>query len=267
MRDGCLPDRICRLVVELSRLGIMKLSTLRIVAGVTALTLGVLIAGVLFIKHYSPERQVSRQTGRYPHVHVLRAEYEADAALNTHSYTLSEGDTLERIATLRYDHRHYDRIIKLSNRIEDENNVKAGARLRLPDMIDVLIEEGFTKVAPSEAELILCSRAKYGKVKARLWTLRREARRDRVLVPEDTRLALLEAASDLEEAMDRLKADKAGVTRTPRSMIGQLEQNAISLRELADGANDGYGYDLDQVEQCFALALADGIIWAREGFK
>ena len=245
----------------------MRLFNLKVVASVTAFILGVLIVGALFIRHNSSERQASQQARRYPHVHVSRAEYEAGAKLNAHSYTLSEGDTLERIATLRYDHRYYDRIIKLSNHIEDENNVKAGTRLRLPDLMDVLTEGGFTKVAPSESELILCSRAKYEKVKDQLWALRREAKRDRVIVPEDKRLALLEAASDLEEAVDGLKANKPGVTQAPRSMIGQLEQNAMSLRELAEGANDGYGYALDVVEQRFALALSYGLLWAREGFK
>jgi len=65
---------------------------------------------------------------------------------------LSEGDNLERVATLRYDHRYYDRIIKLSNHIEDESKVKAGTQLRLPNLIDILTEAGFTKVAPSESE-------------------------------------------------------------------------------------------------------------------
>jgi len=58
-----------------------------------------------------------------------------------------------------------------------------------------------------------------------------------------------------------------GATQAPRSMVGQLEQNAGSLRELAEGANDGYGYDLDIVEQRYALALSYGLIWAREGFN
>jgi hypothetical protein len=244
----------------------MKLFTLRI-ARLTAFTLGVLVAAVLFSQHSCSNRQSSQQTRRYPHVHVSRAEYEADAELDAHSYTLSEGDNLERVATLRYDHRYYDRIIKLSNHIEDENKVKAGTQLRLPNLIDILTESGFTKVAPSESELILCSRAKYGRVKDPLWALRQKANRDRVIVPKDIRLALLEAASDLEEAIGALRANKTGVTQAPRSMIGQMEQNAGSLRELADGANDGYGYALDMVEQRYALALSYGVIWAREGFK
>lgn len=245
----------------------MRLSTRKIVAVVTACTLGLIIASVLFVQHNSPKSHAPRQTRRYPHAHVSRAEYEAGAELSAHSYTLSEGDTLERIATLRYDHRYYDRIIRLSNHIEDKNSVRTGTRLRLPNLLDVLNEGGFTKVASSESELILCSRARYGKVKDRLSALRREAERDRVIVPEENRLALLEAASDLEEAIDGLKANKPGVTRAPISMIGQLEQNAVSLRELAEGANDGYGYALDIVEQRYALALSYGILWAREGFK
>ena len=245
----------------------MKRFTWRVIVGVATFALGLLIVGVLFIQRDSSKRQASQVTIRYSHIHLSRTEYEAGAELNAQSYALSKGETLERVATLRYDHRYYDRIVKLSNDIEDENSVKAGTRLRLPNLIDILTEEGFTKVAPSESELILCSRAKYEKVKDQLGALRREAKRDRVIVPEDKKLALLEAASDLEEAIDGLKAPKPGVTQAPRSMIGQLEQNAASLRELAEGFNDGYGYDLDIVEQRYALALSYGVIWAREGFK
>lgn len=245
----------------------MRHFTLKIVVGVATFILGVLIAGVLFIQHNSPQRQYLQQARRYPHRHILREEYEAGTKLNVDSYTLSEGNTLEKIANLRYDHRYYYRIIKLSNHIEDETNIKVGTQLRLPNLIDLLSEEGFTKAAPSESEFILCSRAKYGKVKDQLWELRRDVKSDKVMVPEDIRLSLLEASSDLEEAIDGLKAIKPGITQAPKSMIGQLEQNAGSLRELAEGANDGYSYDLDVVEQRYALALSYGIIWARDGFK
>ena len=227
----------------------------------------VIIAGVLFTQNNCSARKASQYTKRYPHVHVARADYEINAESNARVHTVSEGETLERIATLRYHHRYYDRIIKLSNHIEDASRVKAGTELRLPSLIDVLTEEGFTKAAASESELILCSRAKYGKVKDQLWALRRAANRDRIMVPEDHKLALLEAASDLEEAIDGLKANKPGVTHSPRSMIGQLEQNAGTLRELAEGANDGFGYDLDIVDQRYALALSYAVIWARAGFR
>lgn len=245
----------------------MKLLTQRKVAGITTCTLGVIIAGVLFTQHSCSARQTSQNVKRYPHTHVAPAEYEANAKSNALRYTVSEGDTLERIATSRYDHRYYDRIIKLSNHIEDESKVKAGADLRLPNLMDVLTEEEFTKEAAYESQLILCSRAKYRRVKNPLWALRGAANRDRIVVPEDYRLALLEAASDLEEAIDGLRANKPGVTQSPRSMIGQLEQNAGTLRELAEGANDGYGYDLDIVDQRYALALSYGVLWARAGFK
>lgn len=245
----------------------MSLFTRKIVAGIITLALGALIAGVLLIQNNCSNRQVSPQTRRYPHVHVPRADYEAGPELNALSYTMDKGDTLERLATLRYDHPYYHRIIKLSNDIKDENNIEVGTHLRLPNLVDLLIESGFSEAAPSETELILCSRAKYKKVKSELWALRRDATGKGVIVPEDKRLALLEAASDLEEAIDRLKADKPGVSQAPRMMIGQLEKNAASLRELAEGANDGYGYDLDMVEQRYALALSYGIIWAREGFE
>jgi hypothetical protein len=50
-------------------------------------------------------------------------------------------------------------------------------------------------------------------------------------------------------------------------MIGQLEQCMQLMRELALGHLDPYGYDIDVVQQRYALALAYAIIWARAGFK
>ena len=49
------------------------------------------------------------------------------------------------------------------------------------------------------------------------------------MVPEDHKLALLEAASDLEEAIDGPKGQQAGRhTFAEEVLIGQLEQNAAN---------------------------------------
>ena len=82
------------------------------------------------------------------------------------------------------------------------------------------------------------------------------------------RRALLEAADDLEQATEGLKQTRPGVIGVPKHMIGQLEQNTATMRDLAAGKHsDPEGYDIDMVQQRYALALAYAIIWARDGFK
>lgn len=61
---------------------------------------------------------------------------------------------------------------------------------------------------------------------------------------------------------------RPGVTGVPRHMIGQLEQNIAGMQDLAQGEHsDPNGYDIDMVQQRYALALTYAIVWARDGFK
>ena len=84
----------------------------------------------------------------------------------------------------------------------------------------------------------------------------------------EVRRELLEAADDLQQATESLKQPRSGVTAMPRHMIDQLEQNTFGISELAEGEHsDPNGYDIDIVQQRYALAIAYAIIWAREGFK
>jgi len=131
----------------------------------------------------------------------------------------------------------------------------------------ILAEEGVSKVIPDEVILILCARAKYDKVVGQLWDLRSEAG-DGYLVPEDIKHELLEAADDLQQATKSLRLPKAGVSAVPVSMIGQLEQSMELIKLLAEGGHaDPNGYDIDIVQQRFALTVTYAIIWARNGFK
>jgi hypothetical protein len=238
----------------------------KIIAGGAAFLLGILTVFFWFVPDHRKNPSF-QSTNQFAHQHLSVSEYETGQELKALAYTLNANDNLERIAVLRYEHRYYDLVIKLANRIEDADLVPAGTRLKLPNLLDLLTEEGFTKAAVAETELILCSRAKFLRVRRQLASHRQNAGGNRVSVPEEIRLILLEAAADLETAIKGLRIGRPGVGQIPKSLIGQLEANAGSLRELAAGANDGYGYDLDEVEQRYALGLAYAIIWAREGFK
>ena len=77
---------------------------------------------------------------------------------------------------------------------------------------------------------------------------------------------MFEAADDLQQATESLKVIKPGVGGVPSRMIGQLEQCMNEMRGLTEHL-DSYGYDIDMVQQRFALALMYAITWARDGFK
>ncbi|HXQ70374.1 MAG TPA: hypothetical protein VN844_07805 [Pyrinomonadaceae bacterium] len=210
---------------------------------------------------------VQPQQERYPHEHLQTSALESNAQLRTVDYKLRDGETLASVARLRYGHQNYYRVIKLYNNLEDERQLAADYTLRLPEISVILAEESLTKLIPQDVALILCSRAKYDKVVKQLWVLRAESTNNYQL-PTDVRQELLEAADDLQQVTESLKQPKPGVTGVPKHMIGQLEQNMLGMRALAQGEHsDPNGYDIDMVQQRFALALAYSIIWAREGFK
>lgn len=204
---------------------------------------------------------------RYPHEHLQTSALEPNAQLQTVDYKLRDGETLASIARSRYGHQNYYRVIKLYNNLADEHQVTADYALRLPEMSVILAEVGLTKVAAQEVTLILCSRAKYDRVVKQLWALR-AASNNNYQLPADVRQELLEAADDLQQATESLKQSRPGVTAVPNRMIGQLEQSMLGMRALAGGDHsDPDGYDIDMVQQRYALALAYAIIWARDGFK
>lgn len=203
---------------------------------------------------------------RYPHEHLQASALEPRAQLHTIDYKLPTGETLAGVAKQRYGHQNYYRVIKVYNHLDDEAQVAADTQLRLPDISTILAEEGVTKFAAQEVTLILCARAKYERVVDRLKARSSSSTPDSPL-SEDMKREMLEAADDLQQATESLKQTKPGVSGVPSKMIGQLEQVMTGMQEMADGQFDSYGYDIDLVQQRFALALTNAIIWARDGFK
>jgi len=210
------------------------------------------------------QRAMVQQLKRYPHEHLQASAFEPLNKLKTVEYKLREGETLASVARLRYGHQKYALVIKLYNHIEDETQVQANSTLRLPDVSGILAQEGLTRVVPQEVNLILCARAKYDKIKDQLWTLHGPT--GTTSIPENIKQELFEAADDLQQATDGLKVIKPGVSAVPLRTIGQLEECMGQMRGLTEQL-DSYGYDIDMVQQRFALALTYSIIWARDGFK
>jgi len=210
------------------------------------------------------QRATLQQLKRYPHEHLQAPAFEPLDKLKTVEYKLREGETLASVARLRYGHQKYSSVIKLYNHIEDETKVAANQTLRLPDVSDILAQEGLAKVVPQEVNLILCSRAKYDRVLDQLRTLGSPRGTDSI--PDNIKRELFEAADDLQQATENLKLLKPRVSAAQLRTIGQLEECMGQMWELTERL-DSYGYDIDMVQQRFALALTYSIIWARDGFK
>lgn len=242
----------------------MKSLKMRLVVSVALLLLLTTII-IMLVRHKKPLTQSLVQQERYPHQHLNSSQWEPRAKLNTAEYKLRKNETLASVARMRYGHQKYSSVIKVYNRIADETHIEADTTLRVPDISAILAEEGVTKIAPKQVELILCSRAKYDMVVDQLWALHRLD--GSFAVPENIRRQLLEAADDLQQATADLKLSMPGVNKAPASLIGQLEQNMEQMRELAGGRVDSNGYDIDIVQQRYGLALTYAIIWAREGFR
>jgi hypothetical protein len=245
----------------------MKISRWSVIllCGLTAFVIATIL--IIVLRQRSIQLQPSREAKSYPHTHLQSSEWEPKSKISGSEYKLGNGETLASVARARYGHQKYSSVIKLYNHIQDETAVKAGTALRVPDMAIILHEEGVTNVAPGEVELILCARAKYDKVVDELWRLRTQSGGTYAL-PEHIQQELLQAANDLQQATEGLEKVQPGVNNAPSRTIGQLEQSMGGMRNLAWGDHsDPNGYDIDMVQQRYALALTYAIIWAREGFK
>ena len=83
-----------------------------------------------------------------------------------------------------------------------------------------------------------------------------ETGRGQLIMPDEIRQLLTEAADELDKAVAGFEKPRVVGGAKPSSTIGQLRAVSSNLRELSQGTNDGYGYDLDLVHQQLGLALA-----------
>jgi hypothetical protein len=222
-----------------------------------------LVVGGVFIRSRKSRLKSSVELQRYPHQHLSRSEWEQSAKLPAGLYKLREGDSIAGVAERRYGHERYSDVIQLHNKLPNASSVAAGTELDLPDLSTIFAEEGLTRVAGPEVEMILCSRAKFDRLKNQLAIVRQTS--ERVTVPQSIRQELLEAVDDLQQATDNLKHPRPGLINSPVKTIRQFEDAMYWMRGLANGSNGDY--DIDMVQQRYAHAIANAIIWAREGFN
>lgn len=178
-------------------------------------------------------------------------------------YVMQPGDTLWELGMIFYSNRHYSKVIGLHNNITEPEKIRVNTKIKVPKLDVMLKEEGFDNVASEEIGLILNARKLFMKHEKQIFKLREKNQEITANIKHD----LLKAAGDIDKAVTGLSTPKPGIKKIPKNMIGQLKSISTNLKQLAQGAKDGYGYDMDMVHQRMVYALLNGIKWARNGFE
>lgn len=173
------------------------------------------------------------------------------------------GDTLDSISTRRYGHQGYRHVISTFNHLGPPESLKAGLRLRTPDLREALLAECSDPSLAPAIEAICCARVKFAAISPSLSNLCNEDRRRPLGLPVDTADILSDAHADVRTAIAILTATE----HPPRSAVARLDEVSNSLSGFTQGYFDDYGYDRDLVDRRIAAAMSNIIVWARSGYQ
>ena len=198
---------------------------------------------------------------------VAASGLDPSSSSSNQTYLVQSGDTLRSISQRKYGNPGYAALIAIQNKIMDESKLRPRQEIRTLDLKILLTEEKLVPILQPEIDAMLNARTLFAGVEGRLRELRQGRKEGRADVPPDVQAALRAALQSVDAAIAGLKQKKEGAGAVPQKMIGQLEGVSQNLMHLAAGSYDGYGYDLDMVHQRLALAMLNGIRWARNGYK
>jgi hypothetical protein len=183
------------------------------------------------------------------------------------TYTIGRSLTLWRIGELRYGSGQYADLIMLHNNLKDAAQLPIGRVIKTPELKAILVEEKLCPLMEEEVDSLLAARAAYLSVENLLQDAHRAAGRGTMTLPPEVKEKLLEAAQDADHAAAGFSQQKPGVVAIPAKAVAQMKSFADALRKLASGKCNESGGDIDLVHQHLARALANAILWARNGYK
>lgn len=205
-------------------------------------------------------RQDSRVLGPLP---VVAIDDVPAPALS--QVTVQRGSNLREIASQAYGHERFSGFVATLNGIADPERVPAGAVVRTPSLAAGFRDAGMAPEYQGAINCLAKACTDYYAVEGSYLTARRASgvASGTFAISPDIRTTFERCAAMIEAALPVLNS-----ARTPHAVptmtIGQFQQAASQIRELASGAIDGYGYDYDLVGQRFGLAFTNALIWTKQ---
>jgi hypothetical protein len=179
------------------------------------------------------------------------------SAVTGHAF--KAGETLGQIAETYYGNKHYDLVIIKLNRIKDPAKIPPGTLLRVPDLKEMLLTEGFPKSLDAELDDISKARWGFMRVHEQLMRALTPGNGEKGHVPAEVRRELRADADGLDKA-GRVLAKQGNFSESATRMRQRLSKCADTLRKLAVGTDP----DLeDSVHLLLAQTFVRGLMWAR----
>lgn len=200
-------------------------------------------------------------------VFLLLLPLPNDSNAEPRAHRVEAGDTLWAIAEAHYGNRHYSRVLAAYHE-RDGSQLRVGETITLPSFREMLVGAGTESLAPEATVSLARGWKSYRDVAPRLVALRKAARarggerQERNELPPEMVAQLESVAADLANAASRFEsvaADEPGLAR----VAGQLRRGAAMADKLSTGANDGYSYDIDMVDQHISYATTYLFEWLR----
>lgn len=170
------------------------------------------------------------------------------------------GDTVQQLAADHYGHKDYSLVVVKLNKIKDPKKIEVGTPLRMPDLKDMLLNEGFPKTLEPQLEDVM--KARYGFIKVReelIKALRPGNSTGKIQIPVAVRDELRNSADLLERAGKEL-AKGGNFSDSATRMRQRLQECAGNLRKLAKGSKEK---NLEErVHLLIAQAFVRGLMWA-----
>lgn len=174
---------------------------------------------------------------------------------------------LNGIAEMTYGHHSYKSMISNYNRFYSKRSVRKGKIIIYTPILSNLFKKiGLIPQYKQPFQRIFDVIEQYRAILPEYKQVRRKLERTqaggKIALPPSISEQLTLFASMLEKAISDFKRINRK-RRTPKKMLSQLENAAALLSRMAKGNVDGYGYDVDMVEQRIAYALANAVVWSR----
>lgn len=206
----------------------------------------------------------SRQASREPDPLPVVAIDEVPAP-ELSQVTVQRGTNLREIGGRAYGHERFSGFVATLNGITDPERVSAGAVLRTPSLAVAFRDAGLAPEYQAAINCLAKACTDYYAAEGAYLTARRASgvASGTFAISPDIRTTFERCATMIEAALPVLHSARSPHT-VPTMTIGQFQQAASQIRELARGSIDGYGYDYDLVGQQLGLAFTNALIWTKQ---